>query len=221
MKEIFNSIKNGLSSLLGSKRKFSKIALDEIRKERIRLEQAEIKLLDEVSNLEKEKKDLFARGASENSQRMQLVMARKIKELDSRAKGRDKQLSMISRQLRVLSGMAMLKENEALTKDMGISSIIGSMDLMDLEKYIERAMVDGEFQMEKLGSVLEALEGAENTLVGADEDDDTMAIVAAMQAAAASQSAGEATGDAAIETGLADVQKVLDKQKQADADVTP
>jgi hypothetical protein len=213
MKEILNGLRNGLHSLLGTKRKFSKIALDEIRKERIRLEQAELKLLDEVTSLEAEKKELFSKGAGEGSQRLQLVMARKIKELDSRAKGRDKQLAMVSRQLRVLSGMGMLKENEALTKEMGISSMIGSMDLTDLEKYIERSMVDGEFQMEKLGSVLETLEGADSLMVGADEDDDTMAIVAAMQEAAASQSAGEATGDAAIDAGLADVQNVLDKDK--------
>ena len=213
MADLISNIKGiagGIVGLFCSKRKLSGISGDEIRKERIRLEQTEMKLLGEIENIESEKTELFARGAREKSQRMQLVMARKIKELDSLAKGRDGQLSVISRQSRVLSGVAVLKENDSILREMGISNLVGSMDLADLERFIERASVQGEFRMEKLGRILEVVEGGGDIAYGADEDEDTLAIVAAMQEAGSEQANGSVD---AIEQGAKSAQAVLDKPK--------
>jgi hypothetical protein len=198
----------GIIGLFSNKRKLSSISADEIRQERIRLEQTEMKLLSEIEGIEGEKKELFAKGAQENSQRMQLVLARKIKELDALAKGRDKQLAIISRQSRVLSGLSVLKENDSVLREMGISNLVGSMDLVDLERFIERASVQGEFQMEKLGQILEVVEGGDDIAYGQDEDEDTLAIIAAMQEAKTEQESGNAD---AIEQGIKSTQDVLDK----------
>ena len=206
MKGLAGSLANRFSG----KRNFNKISADEIRQERIRLEQVEMKILKEVEGIEKEKKELFSQGTQESSQRIQLILARKIKELDAKAKGMDKQLAMVSRQSRVLSGLTILKENESLLKEMGVSNIINSMDMTNLEKYIEQATVQGEFQMEKLGRILEVVEGADDSVIGQDEDEDTLAIMAAMQQAKTSQNGGD---NVAINEGMKSAQEILDKSK--------
>ena len=194
---------NGIKTLLTGKRSISGISAEEIRKERIRLEQAEGRITSEIEQLETKKKELFSKGASESSQRSQVMLARKIKELDAQAKARDGQLAMISRQSRILAGLSMIKENESMMCEMGVSSIISKMDLPELERYIEKASVTGEFQMERFGQILQILEGPAGASVCVDEDEDTLAIVAAMQQA-------QADGDGqAVESGMTEVQNIL------------
>ena len=207
----------GIANMFSGKRDFNKVSADEIRQERIRLEQVEMKILKEVEGIEKEKKELFSQGTQESSQRIQLISARKIKELDAKAKGMDKQLSMVSRQSRVLSGLTILKENQSILKEMGVSNIINSMDMANLEKYIEQATVHGEFQMEKLGRILEVVEGVDDSVVGQDEDEDTLAIMTAMQQAKAEQDGGDS---AAVDEGMKSAQDILDKsQREEDKDL--
>ena len=201
--EILNTIKG----LFSGKKRLSKISPDELRKERIRLEQVEQRITREVEELESRKRELFVKGRDEASQRQQVGLARKIKELDAAAQGKDRQLAMISRQMRILSGFATLKENEALIKDLGVSSIISKMDLTELQTFVDKATVEGQFQMERFAEILKTIESPEGMEL-AGEDEDTLAIVAAMQEA---RDAEQDAPEASIEEGLQKVDELLHK----------
>jgi hypothetical protein len=210
MSNIWDGLRGFVSGLFAGKRKFRNIDLDEIRKERVRLEQTEMALVEEVERIETQKQDLFSRGAAEKSQRLQLIAARKIKELDAKAKQKDKQLALVSRQARVLSGLASVKENEAVLQDMGVSSIIGDMDLGSLAKYIDQATVDGELRMERLGEILELVESSDMEGLAVGDDEDVLAILTAMQQAHAEADAGDAES---IQRGMKSAQEAMDKKQ--------
>jgi hypothetical protein len=202
--EILGAIKG----LFSGKKRLDKISMDELRKERIRLEQVEQRITREIDDLEARKRELFAKGRDEASQRQQVALARKIKELDASAQAKDRQLAMMSRQTRILSGMQILKENQALVQDMGVSSLISKMDLEELQQYVEKATVEGQFQMERFAQILKTIEAPEGTEL-AGEDDDTLAIVAAMQEA---RDAEQDSPEAAVDEGLKKVDQLLRKK---------
>jgi len=213
MTNIWNGLRDLASGLFSGKRKFSNIDLDELRKERIRLEQTEMGLVEEVEQIEAQKQELFSQGAAEKSQRLQLIAARKIKELDAKAKQRDKGLTVVSHKARVLSGLISIKENEAILQDMGISSLVSGMDLVSLAKYIDQATVDGELRMERLGEVLGLVESNDMDVAGPEEDEDVLAILTAMQQAGAEQDAGNATD---VSDGSKLAQETLNTARQED-----
>jgi hypothetical protein len=203
--EILDAIKR----MFSGKKRLDKITSDEIRRERIRLEQTEQRVGREVEDLEARKRALFAKGRDESSQRQQIALARKIKELDAAAQAKDRQSAMISRQMRILSGLQILKENTSLIKDMGVSSIVSRMDLADLQAYVDKATVEGQFQMERFAEILKTIETPEGMEL-AGEDSDTLAIVAAMQEA---KDAEQDTPEAATEVGMKKVDEILHKKE--------
>ena len=194
-----------VKGLFGARKRLGKVTPDEIRRERIRLEQIEQRIGKDLDDLERRKQELFVKGKEEASRRQQIALARKIKELDVGAKGKDRQLAMVSRQMRVLAGLAMIKENEALVEDLGVSSIVSKMDLADLQRYVEKATVEGQFQMERFAEILKTLEGPMDLEADVVEDGDTMSIVAAMQEAREA----EVTDPDAIAEGMRHVNEIL------------
>lgn len=179
---------------------FSKLDPEAIRRERIRIEQTEIKITKDIEDLEQHKAALFTKGTRCTSDRQRLQIARKIKELDGLIRAKDQQLALISKNQRVLQGVAQLKENERLLRDLGMEGLVGKMDLTELHSYIEQSTVEGQFQMERFTKLLESLDGAESVYQGAPADAEIQAIVEAMQQAAESplpQISGESqvTGD--------------------------
>ncbi len=206
------SFGNDLKKLFSKKKRLDKISSDELKRERVRIEQNESKLIKEIEDVEKKKQSLFLKGKEESSQRQQMIIARKIKELDVRSRNKDKQLAMLSKQLRVISGFEQIKENDKMIKEMGMSSLINKMDLQELQKYVEKSMVEGQFQMEKFTALLGDLEG---TAVGgeySEEDKDILGIVDAMQEASAAESTGEE--DVAVDEGMKKVDKLLHKEEK-------
>jgi hypothetical protein len=199
------ALMDGVKRLFTGKKRLSKVTPDEIRRERIRLEQIEQRVGKEIDELERRKQELFVKGKGDVTQRQQVGLARKIKELDVAVRAKDKQIALVSRQMRVLSGLTMIKENEALARDLGVSSIVSKMDLGELQQYVEKATIDGQFQMERLAEILGTLEGPLDQDLGMAEDADTMAIVAAMQEARES----EVTDPDAIAEGMKQVNEIL------------
>jgi hypothetical protein len=189
-KNIARSALDVISSLLGpkaaspdNKRTIADITLDDLRREKIRLDQEERKMLARLREVEADKRKLFEEGVKNASEREQRVLARKIKELDVEAKNMDRNLEYFSKQLRIINGFIQLKDNQRLLAEAGISSIISGIDLLDLQKYVDKATVDGEFHMDKFKEVLTTLEESGNVAGTIREDDDVMAIVRAMQQA--------------------------------------
>lgn len=184
--ELIDSLKH----LFSPKQSLKDLKVDDLRRERIRLEQTERKLVDDINRIEEQKKQLFLKGKDESSERQRVIIARKIKELDVQAQNYDKSLSFISRQTRIINGFLQLKENEKLMAESGLSSMIAKIDLNTLQQYVDQASVDGVFHMDKLQEMLGALEQGDrmSSVVGAGEDKDVADIVALMQQAKEAES---------------------------------
>ncbi|MGA2502208.1 MAG: hypothetical protein ABSH20_31075, partial [Tepidisphaeraceae bacterium] len=176
---------DGIKELFGGRKGIDRVGVDELKREKIRLEQMERRVTNEVDNVEADKHKLFLKGKDENSSRQRLAMARKIKELDSRAKAKEQQLAFFHKHLRIVDGLLQIKENMALLKELKIGSIITNMSVEDLTAYVEKATIQGQFEMEKFTSLLESLDGATEIAGGTEVDSDLSAIVAAMEEARA------------------------------------
>ena len=159
------------------------LQLDDLNREKVRLVQEERKMLARLKETENKKRQLFEEGVRNPSDREQRVIARRIKELDVEANNMDRMLQMISKQLRVIGGLIQVKERSRLAAESGLSNILDNLDLQDLIVYIDRASVDGEFNMDKFDEVLYALEEADALSPEYREDQDVLDIVTAMQQA--------------------------------------
>jgi hypothetical protein len=154
-----------------------------IRRERIRIEQTEQKIAKRIEELEGEKAALFTKGVGCTSDRQRMQIARKIKELDGVIRSKDQMLAMISKNQRVLQGMAQIKDLTHLLGELGMEGLVGKMDLVELQSYIEQTTVEGQFQIERFAGLVESLDGAEAAFQTSGSDDETLAIMEAMSAA--------------------------------------
>jgi hypothetical protein len=84
-----------------------------------------------------------------------------------------------------------------------MDGVISRMDLREVQAYIERATVEGQFQMERFTSLLRSVQEAEGLYDVDDADADTLAILDAMDTAARTQSEG------AIRDGMEQLNAVL------------
>ena len=198
-----------IKSLLTGAKTLARVSLEELRAERLRLEKIEERLTGEIDKLEHEKQELFARGTRESSPRQQVALARKIKEFDVVARAKDRQLAMIAKQVRILSGLTVLKESQELVDELGMSSLVNKMDLADLQRYVDRASIEGQFHMDRFTEMLHALESGEDEMLEPEEAD-TQAIVAAMQQAQAAEA--EPTS-IAITNGMTRVNEILKQSR--------
>jgi hypothetical protein len=163
------------------KARLEDLSIDDLQREKIRLAQEERKLIARLKEVEKQKKQLFAEGVQNDSDRERRVIARRIKELDVEANNMDRMLQIISKQMRTLNGLMQLKERARMASESGLTNLITNLDLEELIRYIDKASVDGEFNMDKFNQVLEALEEAEAVSPEYREDQDVLDLVAAME----------------------------------------
>ncbi len=205
------AVTDTLRNLFKRKKSIDKVSMDELRREKIRLSQEESRTTSQVEKLERQKQELFIKGKDEPSQRQQMIVARKIKELDVQAKNSDKMLRMISSQIRALNGFVQLKENQQLLKERGLSSVIGKIDLPRLQRLVEDASVEGQLQMDKLADMVTTLEESERLVGVGAEDADTLSIVSAMQETKAAE---EENPEAALEQGIKKVDQILEKKEE-------
>lgn len=212
----FLGVVDSLSELFGKKEpaqaaqgptipRLDDLSGDDLARERIRLEQEEKKLLQAVGQIESEKRAVFEQATKESSVRRQRIMARKIKELDTKARNVDRNLRVVSQQLRIINGFIQVKENKRIWEQSGLWSQISQMDLTDLEAYVTDAMIEGSFNTDKFGNIIRTLEGTEGFVEEMAEDPDVNAILTEIQAAAALR----AEDPMAVEAGLARLEERL------------
>ena len=202
------AVMDSLKKLFGKSKKLKDITLDELRRERIRLEQEERRYTGRIEGIEEEKKALFIAGKDETSRRKRVILARKIKEKDLEAKNVDKNLQWFSRQLRTMNGLLQLKEMERILQQSGISAIISNLDLQELQIYVDQATVEGQFHMDKFSDILSTLEESDRVVGALKEDEDIMAIVDAMEEAGAV----EEVDPEALHRGLTRVSDILGEE---------
>ena len=206
------SLLDKIKDMVGQRKGIDRLSVDELKQEKIRLEQMERRVSREVDNTEARKHDLFLKGKDETSSRQQLALARKIKELDARARSKGQQLAFFHKHLRIIDGLLQIKENMELLKELKVGSVITNMSVEELTGYVEQATVQGQFEMEKFTGLLESLEGAMEAGEEAEEDADLKAIVAAMEEARAAEEAGRPEG---IDAAAKQVDELLSKEREA------
>lgn len=206
-----------IRSLVTRGNRIQNLSIEELKREQIRLEQMEKRTSREVDDLEQQKQKLFAQGKSESGQRQRVALARKIKQLDARARAKTQQMALFSKHLRIVDGLLQIKENMALLEELKVGSVVSKMPLEELTEYVETATVEGQFEMEKFTALLGALEGAMD--VGeVEEDADVLGIVEAMEQAQAAEEAGRAEDASAA---MQQVDEILHKKDSPDAGREP
>lgn len=203
---IFDSVK----TLFGGRKTLADFSMDDLDRERIRLEQSERAFLGDLKKIENKKREWFSKGA-EASGREQLIAARKVKELDVEASNIDKNMSVISRQARTINALIQLKKNEKLFRSHGLSKDIYGMDIADLEKGISDSGVEGEWNVKKLEDLLTAVEGNDPLPISLREGEDVADILKAMQEAQAGRSVDETLNELNKTMRSKDANEDLDK----------
>ena len=110
---LFDTIKTYLDRL----KPIGRLGTRELRHEKIRLEHMEGRLGEEVDRLERLKRVLFLRGKGE-TEAGRLTLARKIKELDARARAKDENRALCREHIRILSRLLEIKEREELRREL-------------------------------------------------------------------------------------------------------
>jgi hypothetical protein len=182
-KQILNELLNGKTPEKGAKASLNDISLDDLHREKIRLDQEERKMLGRLREVEKQKRAYFEEGVRSASEREQRVAARKLKELDVEAGSMDRTLDAISKQTRIINGLLQVKERYRFMAESGISGLLKDIDLQDLIMYIDKSSVDGEFHMDKFDELIRTLEESDAVVPGIREDKDVQDIVVQMQKA--------------------------------------
>jgi hypothetical protein len=171
----------GLNKLFNKKKSISDVDLDELRREKVRLEQDEARFMHKVEDLERQKHELLMRGKDEPSQRKRRVLAAKIKELDVQARNTDKNLQFFAKQQRIINGFLQIKENERILQQSGVLSLVNQLDLQALQTYIEQASTEGAFQLGKFESIIQDLEGRDRVTGPMHDDEDIDDIMELME----------------------------------------
>ena len=206
---VWQALKN---SLLGVK-SIDKVGVNDLKTEKIRLDQREAKYLREVDTLEKQKKQLFQEGLKESSQLKQMVLARKIAQHDAEARTISARLRDIGHQVRIVNGLIMIKDEMSLMAA-NAKNLISKISLNELAAYVEKSTIKGEFQRERLKEIVATVEGG-NPLISdplAAEEEEVQRIVEIMQKSTPLAMTDRAK---ATEQGLKQVNDVLTQRTPA------
>ena len=130
------------------------ITSHDIRASRQRLSAARERLIGEIALIEQQKSELFQQGVAQPSARLQVILARRIRDLDQRAAGIDRSLQLVHK-LSLLLGQLMYALENADRRDDGLFSSI------DWDRMISTAEQPGSTQQQTLNQLDTTLEKLE------------------------------------------------------------
>lgn len=167
------------------------LKMDDMKREKVRLDLEERKTLNEVRELEAQKRKLFEEGVKSSGTREAKIIARKLKEVDGQAANLDRLLDSLSQQVRLINGLIQAKEMARIQKESGIGAMLQNFDLQDLVIFIDNTYIDGEFNQDKMKEILGIMDrqGLEHSQV---EDADIAEIMRQFETARDAQENPEA-----------------------------
>ena len=143
------------------------VKIEELEKERMRIDNQIQVLSREIQRLERQKKELFRQGIGK-SEVEKMLLAEKIKDLDSEIKMKIKEYNSLMKQRRALSNLIRLKKWEARLKEKGIWDKIKSVEpekLISMLTNVEFQEETFEKNIDKINEIL----GAQYAEVEVDE----------------------------------------------------
>jgi len=184
---LFDTIKTYLDRL----KPIGRLGTRELRHEKIRLEHMEGRLGEEVDRLGGLKRILFLRGKGE-TEAGRLTLARKIKELDARARAKEENRALCREYIRILSRLLEIKEREELRRELHAALPAACRFRQKLTKWMGGATAWEPREWGRGIAIREPDECSLGVSLEEDPDKDLLSIVAAMEDARAAEEAGEA-----------------------------
>ena len=158
-----NVFTNAWTAIFKSKAKrLDDIKKEELDAERIVLEGNERKFEKELEDLERQKADLFKRGAKTSNDAERARLARQIQEVESDIKSHERMRMATTKQKRVINGLIMLKREQTYQRNSAIRTVINKMDMASLSQWIADRTVDGELQMNRMEELLNDFDSSDN-----------------------------------------------------------
>jgi len=144
--------------IFGRKPWIETVKVEELEKEKIKIENHINLLSKEIQRLEKAKKELFKQGIGK-SEVEKLLLAEKIKDIDAEVKMKIKEYNRLMKQRRALSNLIRLKKWENRLKEKGIWEKIKSIEpdkLISILSEIEFKEQAFEANIDKINEILGA-----------------------------------------------------------------
>ena len=139
-------------------RTLQEITVAELRRDRVEHQQKIGVLNRQIEQIETNKDTLFNKGVSEKSDSLRLELARHIRILSLDSQGKSRALRLLFTELEAITGLLIIKENQEMIRQNGLTSIIARMDLGKLTEYVHLATVEGQLQWEKLTDLVGSLD---------------------------------------------------------------
>lgn len=168
-----------ITDLFTRRKTIKTIKAEDLRKERIGLENEERRLEKDLGRMRGDEQRLraeYAVATEAKDTHQRRVLARRLQDVGKQMGNLDQRHAILLKQMTVVSGLAQIKDNEAFFERIGASSAINRMDIVELQQYVEQASLDGELNNERLAQLVESMDQANSALSGGDEAlDDFMA----------------------------------------------
>ncbi|MFZ4082962.1 MAG: hypothetical protein ACOYKN_17170 [Pirellula sp.] len=168
------------------------ITISELRRDRVEHQQKIGVINRQIEQIETNKDTLFQKGVAEKSDSLRVEVARHIRILSLDIQGKAKSLRLLFKELEAITGLLIIKENQEMIRQNGLTSIVAKMDLSKLTEYVHLSTVEGQLQWEKLVSLCGNLE--DSRLIGAEAEGTIGAEIDILRQMQAASDAMEATG---------------------------
>ena len=142
------------------------VTLEELDRERNRLQADQDKLHAEVDSIDARERQLLDEGRAAPNAAMQKRIAGKIKESRDRRKTLEQRLSLVAKSLRIATGLHTIKENETAYKSAGLAGALSGIPLAQIVAYIEKSPAGAERTVDGMQDILESLDEAGAALDG-------------------------------------------------------
>lgn len=140
------------------KRTLADIPTDELNRERLTCEQELAKKERDLAKLSKDQEQLEHEYASAKSEYDKKRVARLYQQCQKQQSMVDGWVTRLNKNLQIVNGFLMLKQNQEFYKKAGVLSVLSQLDVTEIEKFISEAAVDGALDNDKMASILQALE---------------------------------------------------------------
>lgn len=144
------------------------VSIEELEKERMRIDNHIQVLSREIQRLEERKKELFRQGVGK-SEVEKMLLAEKIKDVDMEIKMKIREYNRLMKQRRALSNLIMLKNWEGRLKETGIWERIRSLDQEQLIQALSNVEFESEMFERNIDRINEVL-GARQAEVTVDRE---------------------------------------------------
>ncbi len=149
----------GILDIFGGRKK---VTAQDIRIEKVRLEQREKKMAADIESMAKEKEDLFRKGAETNSKSLRMIYARKFEETTKRLQMMERESIRLWKEVRVISALNHVMER---TKGSGGERLLHKLtdgQMMDLMRLIDADDIKGEVFSDRLNEMLGIMDSADS-----------------------------------------------------------